>query len=193
MKQALSIIAALSALAVGQAHAQGTSFEGFSLAMNLESEGASTSATDGTSDSGRSTGVAFQAKYDWALGNQFVLGLGASANTENRLAGTYMSGASSYSSKRYSLDIEPGYAINNALLVFGKASSISATVASDDGASNTSAQGLGYGVGLRGMIDHNAFWQAGIDTYKLNDASFSTGTTASLKGNVVSLGIGYKF
>ena len=193
MKNAFLVTAAFTVLVVGQVHAQTKNFDGFSLGVNVQSESAASNATDGTSDSGRSSGLGLQAKYDWSFGHHFVLGLGATASTENRQAGTYMSGSPVYSNNRYTLDVEPGYAINNKLLVYGKASSVSASVAADDGVSSVTVQGLGYGVGLRAMIDRNVYWQVGYDTYKLNDAAFGTGTTASLQGSVVSLGLGYKF
>ena len=194
MKKLAYIGMTLAAFAAVQAHAQSNSFAGFSVTGQAEFDGATSSASDGTSDSARSSGVGIQAKYDWALNKKFVLGLGVSASSGNRQAGTYQSGNSVYSNDRYSLDLEPGYAVNQNVLVYGKLSSVSASVAGDDGASSTTVQGVGYGIGVRSLIDRNLFWQVGLDNYHLNDASFATtGTVSSVQGNVLSLGVGYKF
>lgn len=193
MKKIFLTLTTVASLVTVQAHAQAKNFEGFSLGANVEFDSASTSATDGTSDTGNNTRLGLQAQYNWAPGQNFVLGLGVSTGTGSRQAGAYASGAGAYISNRYALDLVPAYAINKDLLLFGKVSSISASVAADDGASTASVQGLGYGIGIRAMVDRNIYWQAGYDSYKFNDATFGTGTTASLKGNVVSLGLGYKF
>ena len=193
MKKVLAIAAAMAAFTAPQAFAQASQFEGFSLGANLEFDNASSSASDGTSDGANNTAASVQARYDWALGHNFVLGLGATMNTGNRKAGTYANGAGAYLNNRYSLDVMPGYVLGKDLLLYGKVSSVAATATADDGATSTSLQGLSYGIGLRGMMNRNLYWQAGIDTYRFNDASFATGTTASLKGSVVGLGMGYKF
>jgi outer membrane immunogenic protein len=193
MKKIIYLATALAALASVQAHAQATNFVGFSLGANAEFDGTATNGTDGTSDAGKTTGLGLQAKYDWDLGNNFVLGLGATASTGNRQAGTYTNGTGAYTNNRYSLDLMPGYALTKDLLVYGKVSSVAANAAANDGTSTAAVQGLGYGVGVRSMITPNAYVQAGYDYYKFNDVTFATGTTASLKGNVLSLGIGYKF
>ena len=60
--------------------------------------------------------------------------------------------------------------------------------------SNTNnVQGVGYGLGVRKMVDKNVYWQVGYDQNQFNDVTYSSGTTASLKENVFSIGLGYKF
>ena len=72
-------------------------------------------------------------------------------------------------------------------------SALAANVASDDGSGNAFTQGVGYGIGLRQMLDRNMFWQAGYDLNRYNDVAFSTGTTTGVQEHVFSLGLGYKF
>lgn len=193
MKKVIAIAAVLCAFGSAQAFAQARNFEGFSVGANVEADSEASNASDGSSGSSSNTGLGLQARYDWALGDRFVLGLGGTISTGNRNAGTFASGATAFTSNRYSIDLTPGYAVSKDLLVFGKLSDINATATGDDGSSTNSTQGIGYGIGVRGMVDHHVFWQAGLDHYRFNDATFNTGTTASLSGNIVSFGVGYKF
>jgi outer membrane immunogenic protein len=193
MKKVLAIAVALGALGASQVFAQAKSFEGFNVGANAEINHATMSASDGSSGSDHSAGLGLQANYNWALGDQFVLGLGAGLSTGHHDAGTYAGGSNASVKDRYSIDLMPGYAINNSLLVYGKLSAVSATALSTDGANTATVHGTGYGVGLRGLISSQTYWQAGLDTYRFNDVTFNTGITASLKNDVFSVGVGYKF
>lgn len=193
MKKLIAATAVLAAASAVPALAQSKNFEGFSLGANVEFDRASVDTSDGSSDSGNSTGAGLQAQYAWGLGSNFVLGVGATASTGNRKAGAYATGFDAYTKDRYAFDIIPGIAVTENTLVYAKISSLSGTGASSDGSSTSSLQGMGYGLGVRGMIDRNAYWQAGYDTYRYNDVTFGNGTMASFKGNVLSVGVGYKF
>ena len=48
-------------------------------------------------------------------------------------------------------------------------------------------------MGVRKMLDKNLYVQAGSDLNQYRDVTFSNGNTASLKENVYSIGLGYKF
>lgn len=193
MKKNIALAAVVAALSCGQAFAQARYFEGLSLGVNAESERASVDATGGTSDSGTSTGLGLQVWYSWALGDSFGLGLGGTASTGNRKAGSYANTNEAYTKDRYSFDIVPSLAVSDKVMIFVKASSISANAASSSGTGTSSVQGLGYGLGLRAMIDSKLYWQAGYDSIRFNDVTFSNGTVATFKGNVIFLGVGYKF
>jgi hypothetical protein len=190
---AMATLTALASLTGTSAQAQTSNFVGFSAAVNGELANSTSTATDGSSSGSQRGGVGLQARYGWALGSDFVLGVGATADIGKRPAGSFANGADVYSTQNYSLNVEPGYAISKDLLVYGKVSTLSASVGSDDGSSTTPVQGVGYGVGVRAMLNQNTYWQAGVDNYRLNDASLNTGTTAALRGNVVSVGLGYNF
>lgn len=195
MKKLMTLTAVVAALSSSQAFAQAKNFEGFSLGANAEFDRSTVDATGtgGISDNGNSTGLGLQAQYSWPLSSSFVFGLGVSASSDNRKAGTYTTGHQAYTKDRYSLDLIPGIAVSDMVLVFAKVSSVSATGASSNGTSTSSLYGLGYGLGFRALIDKNLFWQAGYDYVKFNDVTFSNGTVASFKSNVLSLGIGYRF
>jgi len=194
MKKLLLTTVAIGAFAVSSAYAAGqTDLSGFSVGANAEFSTGSSSATDGTSDTGKTTALGLQGRYDWALAPNFAIGLGASYSSGNHQAGTYANGTAATISNRYSIDVIPTIALDNSFQLYGKLSSIYGSAASNDGSSTADAQGVGYGIGVRQMLDKNMYWQAGYDVNQFRDVTFATGTTSSLKENVFSLGIGYKF
>jgi hypothetical protein len=193
MKKVILMVAAVGALGATQAFAQATAFEGWGVGVYGEQDFGSATATDGSSGTGNSLGLSLQGGYTWALGERFTLGLGATVATGNRNAGTYKSGAGTYSSNRMSLDVTPGYNLSKDVQLYGKLSSVTANVTSNDGSSTATVQGTGYGLGFKGLINRHLFWQAGVDNYNYGNASFSTGATTTVKDTVFSAGLGYKF
>ncbi len=193
-----TLIAAILAVVAPVAFAQAKLFEGFSLGANLDASQTTTNVMGLGSDSANSTGFGIQAQYSIAYGNQFVLGLGGSLSTGSRKAGTL--GPSDFSVKNAtSLDISPGYALSESLLVYGKISALSltavgSTTATGNEFGSESLTGIGYGIGVRSMIDKNIYIQAGYDSNRFNEKS-STGGFGTFSGssNVFSLGAGYKF
>jgi len=195
MRKLFALTAVTAALAASQAFAQAKNHEGFSLGANAEFDRSSVEATGtgAASDSGNSTGLGLQAQYSWALGSNFLLGLGVTANTGNRKAGAYSNGNEAYIKDRYAIDLIPSIAVNDKVLVFAKVSSVGANGTSSSGTGTASIQGLGYGLGFRAMIDNKLFWQAAYDYVKFTDVTFANGTVSSFKTNILSVGIGYKF
>ena len=175
---------ACAALATPLVFAQANNFEGLSMAATLANTKTTVDTTGAASIDGTSTGLDLTAQYNWALGQEFVLGVGLNMGTGSNKAGT--SGATDVVTKnRYALEFTPGFAISKDVLVYGKIASLSATV---DSATSDSITGLGYGVGVRGMVDKNMFWQVGYDSNKYQEKNTST-----VKSSVFSLGVGYKF
>ena len=194
MKKAL-LLAASVAFIAPQAFAQAKNFEGFSVGANLAVAKSTTEPTGVACVSGNTNSLDLQAQYSLALAPQFVLGLGVTLGTGNNNAGTFsLTGTEVSTKNRTAFDIIPGYAISNSMMLFGKVSALSA-----DGASTTagvetkkSISGVGYGFGLRGLIDKNMFYQLGYDINKYNDVDFGTGNVKA-SSSVFSLGVGYKF
>jgi opacity protein-like surface antigen len=56
----------------------------------------------------------------------------------------------------------------------------------------TSIDGVGYGLGLRGMLDKNLFFQVGYDENQFNEKTIG-GVAVKPKASIFSLGVGYKF
>nr|WP_315464616.1 outer membrane beta-barrel protein [uncultured Rhodoferax sp.] len=197
MKNLLITSVVLGTLAAGSAFAADpaatSDLSGFSIGTLAEFSRGSVSATDGSSDGGATTSASVQARYDWSLTPTFAVGLGASYSSGNHAFGSYATGTAATVNNRYSLDIVPTIALSNNYQLFGKLSSIYGTAASTDGVATSSVQGVGYGIGVRKMLDKNLYVQAGYDLNQFRDVTFSNGTTAALQETVYSIGIGYKF
>jgi outer membrane immunogenic protein len=193
----MSLIAACMALTTPVAFAQARFFEGFSLGANAEMQRSTVDVNaTGLSDSGNGSGLGLQAQYSFALTNQFVLGVGASFSTGNRNAAAASGplGADIYSKNNSAFELTPGYAVSDTVLVFGKISALSGTAQNDTLARSYSLSGMGYGLGLRSMIDKNLFFQIGYDWNKYNDVTDSAvPVTFMPKSTLFSLGMGYKF
>lgn len=183
MKKTLLALAC-TALATPLVFAQAKNFEGLSIGASIANAKttveAPTSSTDGTT-----TGLDLNAHYNWALGQEFVLGVGLAMGTGNNKAGT--SGGSDINLKnRYALEFTPGFAVSKDVLLYGKVAYLNATAESTG--SSDSLTGVGYGLGVRGMVDKNMFWQVGYDLNQYQEKN-----TAKAKSNIFSLGIGAKF
>ena len=195
MKTLHTLIAACLATIAPQVGAQAKNFEGFSLGGNLDFTRSSTHVPNLGSDSANTAGLGVQAQYSIALNNQFVLGLGASYSLGNRKAGSLGTPVTDYSTKNtLSFNISPSYAITDSLLVFGKVSSVGLSLVSSLAGveSSDSLNGIGYGLGVRSMVDKNLYFQAGYDVNRYFEKT-SGGTTFSGSSNIFSLGAGYKF
>ncbi|MDT8993071.1 outer membrane beta-barrel protein [Curvibacter sp. APW13] len=180
----IALALACTALATPLVFAQAKNFEGLSLSASLANAKSTIDTTGAASIDGTSTGLDLNAQYNWALGQEFVLGVGVNMGTGSNKAGT--SGTTDVVTKnRYALEFTPGFAVSKDVLIYGKIASLSATV---DSGTNTDVSGIGYGLGVRGMVDKNTFWQVGYDSNKYDEKNSST-----LKSTVFSLGIGYKF
>lgn len=192
------LLAAVIAATAPQAFAQAKNFEGFSLSGNLAVAKTTTDVTFGgatLSDSGTSTNLDVQLQYSFALAPQFVLGVGATIGTGNNKSGTV--GGSDISTKdRASFDIVPGYVLSDSTLLYGKVSALSATGVAEGagGNSSTSLSGIGYGLGVRSMIDKSMFFLVGYDWNRYDEKTINGGAaTFKPKADVFSLGFGYKF
>ena len=195
MKTLNALIATCLVLAAPQVFAQAKNFEGFSLGGRLDASNSTTHVLNVGSDSGSSSGMGLQAQYSIALNNQFVLGLGASYGLWDRKAGSLGNPATDYTTRNaLSFDISPSYALSDSVLVFGKVSSVGLTLLSTAAGIETSdaLSGIGYGLGVRSMIDKNIYIQAGYDINRYNEKT-NTGNTFSGSTNIFSLGAGFKF
>jgi hypothetical protein len=189
MKKAL-LLAASVAFIAPQAFAQAKNFEGFSVGANLAST--KTTIEDATSSiDGTTASLDLNAQYNFALAPQFVLGVGLTLGTGNNKAGTSVTAVDVITKNRYALEFTPGYAVSNTLLVYGKVASLSATV--EAGTASESVSGVGYGLGVRGLVDKNMYWQVGYDANTYSEKTSATLGTFKGKSTVLSLGVGYKF
>lgn len=188
MKRAL-FIAATMAIAAPQVFAQANSFEGFSIGANAETAAATTTLIGTASDTNTDTGLALQAQYTFALAPQFTLGVGATLGTNTLKTGA-INGVTYSTKDKASFDLVPGYAISDTTLLYGKLSALSGTVAADANGvgSSSSLSGVGYGLGVRYLINKNVFVQGDINSNRYNDVN-----TTGLSETTYAFGVGYKF
>lgn len=185
-------LALLLAGPVHQAQAQAQNFQGFSIGASFLLDGGSLNATDGSSNSASSTGIALNGLYTLALGSKMALGLGGTVDVSTRKAGTYANDVAADTRERYSLDLVPGFVIKDEYLLYLKLSAVTAKGTSNDGTSLT-LQGFGYGLGVRGGLSNNYYWQLGYEVIKFRDVDTNSGVTASFRNGMAVLGIGYRF
>ncbi len=194
MKKTLLLASAAIGLASSQAWAQGGSFEGLTLGLNVESVRSTTENTNTGLSDGSNSGVgSLQAQYGFALGSQFRLGLGITGGIGSYKAGSI--GGTDYSTKNaISFDLIPSVALSESMLLYGKVSSLSATGVSTTAGveTTTSISGIGWGLGLRAMVDKHVFLQVGVDVNRYDD-KVDAGLTIRRSSNVGSIGLGYKF
>ncbi len=179
-----TVVVACLALAAPLAFAQAKNFEGFSLGATLANTKTTPESSTASAD-GTTTSVALNAQYTFALGQQFVLGVGLDVGTGNNSAGTN-SGRDLVTKNRYALEFTPGFAVSDTAMVYGKIASLSAT--GDATGYSENFTGLGYGLGIRGLVDKNMYWQVGYDSNQYFEKS---GVKA--KSTTLSAGVGYKF
>lgn len=190
MKKLLIATAIAATFVTPQAFAQAKNFEGFSVlgALNTNVNKIDitvTSPSTRASETKTASNIGLQAEYNIALGDTFVLGLGANAglNQYDIADGVAMKNS-------VGVYITPGFAVSNNVLVYGKLASVSATVATSSVSIDIS--GIGYGFGGRYFTSKNTFFQAEYIYNKYSDKTLSNGTVKN-ETNVLSLGIGYKF
>lgn len=204
MKKLLIAVAAAATLAAPQAFAQAKNFEGFSVLGGLNfanntSEITSTVFNGSASESSQNLGL--QAQYNFALGQSFVLGVGASLGLGETKAGVLNTGSASVAVKvteSSSVYIAPSFAATPTLLVYGKLASLNGKVEAKNTSSTApttqNLSGVGYGAGVQSYLSKNLFAQVEVMQNNYNDRSFTAlSESDKSKATVLSIGVGYKF
>ena len=141
--------------------------------------------------------------YTFALSNQYTFGIGltydmgdaeaASATTMLNVTGA----SNSYKLKsHYSLNFEPGYAINEQYLAYLKLAYHGAKANQSDLSLDKNITGTGYGFGTKYFISKDTFFSFEVQNIKYNSYSVtpsSTTYTVTHKNTLSTIGIGYKF
>jgi opacity protein-like surface antigen len=203
MKKILIAAIAAAAFAAPQAFAQANNFEGFSLgaSLNMNSskyDGLSTAPGFSASEnaSSTSTNIGLQGQYTFALGNTFTLGLGLSYALSDATAGQYRVDGSTLDIKNMnSVFLAPGYALNDAALLYVKLGAVNTKLSHRNASVDMS--GTAMGIGAQFMSGKNLFYSLELVQNNFTDKTetFSSGATAQYKlsDTVLGLGVGYKF
>ena len=189
------------AFAAPQAFAQAKNFEGLSLALNVNATGNkidSTASAGGFTSNGDATThsniLSSQLQYNFAAGEKFVLGLGASMGHGLLLVATFNPTKEQVKLQdTASLYIAPGFAISDRTWIYGK---VAALTAKTTFAGGDNLSGMGYGVGVQYFGDANVFYQVELiqNIYKDNNHTYlGADFTDKYTTNALLVGIGYKF
>lgn len=191
LKKYIIAAAVAAATFAPQAFAQAKNFEGFSLAVGVNSVSTkldwSGALTGSASGSGANLGL--QAQYAMALGESFVLGLGVNAGVGDTSAGTPSGNSEVKLTNTSSVYVAPGFALNNSVQIYGKIAAINGSLG---GGGSGSSGGMGYGLGAQVLSGKNVYYQAEYMNNKYNDST-SSGTTFKVSSDVFSFSVGYKF
>jgi hypothetical protein len=229
MMKRLLIVTASAALLASPifASAQAKNFEGFFAEAGLgygtfngSFSGGNVSLANGTplgsysvsADTIKSIIGVVGAGYNFALSNEFVLGVGGSYSPSRSasapstvtvppvLGGTI--NASGAVQNIYSLYLSPGYAISQDSLVYAKVGYTGATAVFSGATPNLNLNGYVLGLGFKKTFDKNlygfvegkyaSFGSKDLDPNALNASITNTGSM-SAKGMDIVLGVGYKF
>lgn len=196
MKKLMLATALIAAVAAPQAFAQAKHFEGFSVfgGVNVANSTFDRTLTNGAgsaSATSRATNIALQAQYAWALGDQFVLGVGATVGAGDLLFGTWGgSGGDLKLKDTAAVYIAPGIAVSDSTLLYGKVASTSGTVYDNSG--SLSVAGVGYGLGAQFKSGNNLFYQVEFMQNNYNNKDYATWTD-KFRTSAISFGVGYKF
>lgn len=191
------VFVATALLAVaGAAHAEENHFAGPYVVVTNEWKNAS-ATVDGEkikkSESAPSIGVG----YTFGLDHHATVGIKATFDTKN---GEYGVGAINEvetevkEKSHYSIAVEPGYAVNDKVLVFGILAyhKAKAELVAAETSTTSSISGYGYGVGAKYTLPNHFFLMAELQkvTYR---SKFIDSSAVKPSSNVLALGVGYHF
>ena len=200
MKKISIATAVAFTLFTSHAFAQATNFTGLSGAVNLNVSTANTefSVSGASLKLGEgSQSIGLQAAYGFSAGSNFVLNVGGTYGLGDLTLAKLVSGSSSVTIKgknAYAIYLEPGYALSASTLAYGKLAylSMKAEISGAGTSGSKDFNGVGYGVGIRTMLDKSLFLQAEFlqsDYETITDSGLSAKPTATTG----TVGIGYKF
>lgn len=201
MKVILVGAALAGALLSTAAFSQATNLGGPSMGIDFNLSHASSKFRVGNNTfnpDDQSGDVGVRAAYGFALGDKFLLGVGATYGLGDMKAGTTSVGGVSYEltgKEQYSLYVEPGFPLSASTLAYGKVfyqNTKWETQPSLGAKMSDNFDGTGYGLGLRSMLTSNAYVQVELSQIEYSERSFN-GLASKPSATVGSLGVGYKF
>lgn len=205
-------LAAITAACSTSAFAQVSNFTGPSASVNLDFVG---SSIKGRNIAGADKGAEFglgkddvgatvQAAYGFELSPTAVVNVGATYGLtgykvmDDKDSIAHGSKVNTVKATNVmSVYVEPGFLVSNSTLGYAKVGyetakldSLSGTVKAD-----LNISGIGYGFGMRSVLDKNLFIQVEVKRVVYDETNFKGDTESKFKpsATVGSIGIGYKF
>jgi opacity protein-like surface antigen len=160
---------------------------------------------------GNDVGFGLDLSYAFAIDNNFLIGLGFTYGLNDTDAGTVASILKFKIEDQRSVYIQPTYAFNNSFAAYGKIGyhemDGKATLTQNlfinnqeyglaAGSASGEFKGIGYGFGLKGLINQNVYIQAEVQYVDYDsEGGGSANNVGSFKPETVSgiISIGYKF
>jgi len=200
MKKALVATAMAGALAGPQAFAQASNFSGASVGANLDFSSSTAEVTTGGLSAkvgDASQNVSLYAAYGFDLGGSGVLGLGLTYSLTSLKSGSIdMAGTHVEWQNHdiFSAYIEPGYALNDATLLYAKIAYVGAKGERiSNGLTNSqNYYGAGYGAGARLLLTQHLYLQGEFMRAEYGERPID-GMPHKPASTTGSLGLGYKF
>lgn len=181
--------------------AQAQNFSGWSFGANVNAASTWTEFMGGAGNakiSDASQNLSLQAAYGATLGSHGVLGFGLTYSLGDLKAGHINATGRSVDFKLkdlYSLYIEPGYAITPSLLAYAKLGYYGVRAGEESVDGSTASKtfgGLGYGLGIRTLLDRNLYLQIEYTQADYNRKTPDFGTYRPMT-TTGSIGLGFKF
>lgn len=174
------------------------SFDGLGVGLNAVGPNSNSRRTSSSNSESRDTGSAdLQLQYAWTFDSPFVLGIGGTMGT-NTLDAEAINGINASTKDRIAFDFMPGFTVSDSLLIYAKASYLTATAVINNPAGSPTETtqaitGKGYGIGVRALITRNVYWHLAYARHQYNAFQASPLTTLEPSARIFSLGIGYRF
>ncbi len=196
--KALLAIVAVSASSF--ALAQNKNFTGFSAGVNVnltnvtaDHSGALVGAT-AVKNSNAVSNASLQGQYGFGISDKFVVGLGVTGMSD--LTAETGGTARTKLKNVYSINIEPGYVVSPATLIYAKVAYVGATAevtapGISGGTGNLSGTGIGFG--SRSMLTSKLYLQAEYVYASFDRKNIITGVDVKVDTGTLSIGVGYNF
>ena len=197
--KALLAIVAVSASSF--ALAQNKNFTGFSAGVNVNSTNVTADfsgalvAAGQVKNSNAVTNMSLQGQYGFGISDKFVVGLGVTYGMSDLTAET--GGTATTKLKNvYSINIEPGYVVSPATLIYAKVAYAGATAEVTapgivGGTGNLSGTGIGFG--SRTMLTNKLYLQGEYVYASFDRKSIIPGVAVKVDTGTISIGVGYNF
>jgi len=193
------VLAAAAAACSTSAFAQVSNFTGPSVGVNLDHTAVSSQITDATTEldglGQHNVGVSLQAAYGFELTPASVLNIGATYSLSDAKAGHIKDNNTvTFKGKNAtSVYFEPGVLINDKTIAYGKVSYETVKMSADGGNGDKNINGVGYGFGIRTMLDKAWSLQAEVKHVTYGSEKLDRTTDFKTTATVGTIGLGYKF
>jgi opacity protein-like surface antigen len=154
---------------------------------------------DGEKISKSESAPSFSIGYTYALNSSYTLGLKISADFKSGEYGAGEVAARAVGSEtkvveknHYSIAVEPGYVVNNQLLVFGILAYHTALAEIEGAAGSARMNGVGYGLGFKHTIADHLFLMGELQQIGYGSKTID-GSTVKPSSTVGAIGLGYHF